>query len=1293
MDKDEEFDPQVLEDEIDDFWISEGIDEESNDSREGSEKFYVPRPPIPAKDGLNWDELYSSIVYDVWTRYKSMQPLYVRNGLGFDPLNSRIEKLSMRDQDVSCLKGLPDEEISEIFSEMKDRSIEFIEDTTEQLHNLGLWMPSEFDYKTTSREFVDSVWWSFKELIDKKLLVKKKKPVNWCPNCRMSPSVSEIYIKQEMREHIFLKIPLASGKRRYFLLEVDDIWMLPSSLNIAVNPDLKYAVVKLYPEEGDSDQLVMLEKNVESIIGESDIDEYEIVNTISGKKLEGLSFRYPLEDKIPEKSEIKGEDEREVILTEKVDDHGTGCVFLVPEYKDDHWEIAKEKDLRTYNPILKNGYFDGGPRKNKYSGISASESESVIIDDLKSKDLLFAKKKINKKVELCDVCKSRLIRYPIRGWFFEISQIEEKFQEILEEIDILPSEDHIEAKDWLVSRDNNMWGIPLPRWECSACGTTFISPDLVKLSEISDYEVNKDITPDTIMQSDVDCPECGNEMVWEKKIFDPLFLHACSPWAQLSYPNREEGYESWWPGKIFLGRKFDDIDLFTANLSLSLALFDEPSFEKINFLGSVWSEIEYKNVENLVSKNGYDSLRLYLLSDGPLWNQRKITRSDLNFPHQVPRVAWKLNRFFEEHIDDLEIDLDDISSSSLEERGKPEDRWILSKLESAKKEIVDNFERGRFDLAVESLEELILGDIAQSYIKRCRVRLDSEDEEERYLVMRTLYLVLDTISRLLSPVSPFTAEHIYQSLDEEKKSVFMTDWPKSYEGYLDKELEMMMDDAKDIIDEIMDLKNRHELPEKWPLHKIVYKAKNQRGMDVAQRFADFIRDKAIVRNVEILGPEEIWGGAIFNAEPNREVIADSYKHWVRKIETLLKQKSSEKIKAGIEKGGFEIGLEGHIIEIDPDMVSFEREMPEGFQEILLNDQEIFVDLEVTEEIWEEEMVKEIVLRLKSMRKDLNLDDEDEIEVYIDAGRDVIDTIKDNRGAVKKETRAKMVKLERVEMDKAQYILEWEVNGEIVEMGINPFYRKKMINYYSNIPGLDMETAESIYDSGYNTIDSIRDVKASKLSKIEGIEEKLAKDIIQYVEESEIEEVSQEKKAESEESVAEEYEEEKEEKTGEEEEILKELPEGVSKSSTYLIEEKTSDRSFRLLKDILKTGETGLCVTRDYPEKVKKKYDLEDIEMIWLSNVDREDVIRPKSLEKLSLALENFLARTGGVILLKGMEYLITNNDFRTVLNLVQSIKDQVAVNESILLIPVNPAIIEKYQMDQISGVVDSTLED
>jgi len=1283
MDDDHLFDPQKLENEIGKFWSSKGTYRKIDESREGSEKFYLARPPISTKDYLNWDELYMSIVYDVWSRFKTMQHLHVRTGIGLEPLNARIERLSTEEQGISYFKALPDERTLEILSEMEDVSTEFIESTYDELHKLGLWMPSEFDYVTTSGEFIDSIWWSFKELMDEGLLVKKKKPVKWCPNCRISPSVSEISVKEENREKIFVKVPLASGKNRFFLLEVEEIWMLPAGLTIAVNPKFRYAVVSIDAGEDISEQLVMLEKNLDAIMDETDIDEYEVLNTIVGEELEDLPFKYPLGDKILKKGELNEETQR-VILTEKVSDDGTGFEFLFPEYKEDHWQIAEEKELDSYNPILKNGYFDGGPRQNKYSGLSTSESESVIVDDLKTKDLLFAKKKIDKKVEMCDTCRSRLIRYPIRGWFFETSHIEERLSEELEELEVLPSADHISSKDWLLSRDN-LWGVPLPRWECHECGNIFIPSERDDLSEISNYEISDDITPDTIINTEVECLECGEEMKFEKKILDPLFIHACSPWAQLGYPNQEEGYESWWPSKVFFGKKSNDEDLISANLSLSLVLFDGPSSESSIFLGPVSSEIEYQNVENLISKNGYDSLRLYLLSGEALWDPRKVTKSDLEFSHQVPRVAWNLIKFFEENIDDLEIGLDEISSSSFKENMKPEDSWILSELENVKEKIEDHYDQGRFDLAVKSSEEFILKDVAQSYIKRCRTRLEGGGEEEKLFVMKTLHRVLDSISKLLSPVAPFTAENIYQSLNGRKQSVFLEDWPERDESYTDQALESMMDDASNIVDEIMDMKRRSELPEKWPLRKIVYKAKNERGLDLAEKFAEFIKDKAIVKKIEVLAPDEEWEEAIFKAEPNKEVIADSYKRWVKKIETILKQKSSEKIKEGIEKGGFEIGLEGRIIEIDPDMISLKREIPEGFQEVSLEDQEIFVDLEVTEEIWDEQIFKEIVLRLKSMRKDLEMSEEDEIEVYLDSEKDVMEAVEKNRSRFDEEVGTRVIRMDEVDMEEARYVLEWDINGIIVEIGIKPLYRSKMIDYYSSISGITKNTAELLYESGYTNLDSVRDVKPSQLSKVKGIGSKLAENILHFVEKNEMEEMVGVKKEKEEEIV--------ESGGKKEEEALKELPEGISKSSTYLIEEETSDRSFKLLKRILKTGEEGLCVTRDYPEKVKKEYSLEDIEVIWLSNVDREDVIRPKSLEKLSLALENFLARTGGVILLNGLEYVITNNDFRTVLNLIQSIKDQVAINESIMLIPINPSIMEKYQMDQLSGVVDNTLED
>ena len=120
---------------------------------------------------------------------------------------------------------------------------------------------------------------------------------------------------------------------------------------------------------------------------------------------------------------------------------------------------------------------------------------------------------------------------------------------------------------------------------------------------------------------------------------------------------------------------------------------------------------------------------------------------------------------------------------------------------------------------------------------------------------------------------------------------------------------------------------------------------------------------------------------------------------------------------------------------------------------------------------------------------------------------------------------------------------------------------------------------------------------------------------------------------------------------------------------------------------------GFCVTRTFPEKIRERYQLGETPILWLSNVAKEDAVRPKDLEKLSLSLEEFLSSQGGIVLLDGIEYLITNNNFITVLKLIQSLRDQVAINRSIMLLSVNPSTMDDYQINLLRREVDSVISD
>jgi RNA polymerase subunit RPABC4/transcription elongation factor Spt4 len=148
------------------------------------------------------------------------------------------------------------------------------------------------------------------------------------------------------------------------------------------------------------------------------------------------------------------------------------------------------------------------------------------------------------------------------------------------------------------------------------------------------------------------------------------------------------------------------------------------------------------------------------------------------------------------------------------------------------------------------------------------------------------------------------------------------------------------------------------------------------------------------------------------------------------------------------------------------------------------------------------------------------------------------------------------------------------------------------------------------------------------------------------------------------------------------------PGALGESSTYLVEEEQPREVYRLFGDAIAKGRHGLCVSRLYPQKLRERFPGADLTILWLSNVGKEDAIRPKDLEKLSLAVEQFLAREPGVVLLDGIEYLVTNNNFLTVLRLVQALRDQVAINRGILLLSVSPSALEGHQLTLLEREVD-----
>jgi len=239
-------------------------------------------------------------------------------------------------------------------------------------------------------------------------------------------------------------------------------------------------------------------------------------------------------------------------------------------------------------------------------------------------------------------------------------------------------------------------------------------------------------------------------------------------------------------------------------------------------------------------------------------------------------------------------------------------------------------------------------------------------------------------------------------------------------------------------------------------------------------------------------------------------------------------------------------------------------------------------------------------------------------------------------------------------------------------------------------------AEMLYDAGFDAIEKLMTANVEELRKVKGIGAKTAQKIVEYAESGGFTKNIPCPSCSSQippfaitcpscgKMVLDEGEGESEEEAPKPAKVKVQL----EPSFAYLIKEEKSERAYALFEQALASGRKGICVTRDYPQKVKSKHNIGDTPVYWLSNIGKENALRPKDLEKLSFSMETFLSSQGGVILLDGLEYLITNNSFLTVLRFIQSLRDQVAINRSILLIAMNPSTLEEHELNLLEKEVD-----
>ncbi len=1411
----EVYDPNVVETGVKRYWSKRDISRiVLTDKRVGGSKHHIIHTPHLLEDTFSLVDIYPKLLYDVWYRFQFMNGHNIRAIYGYDTYSLSVEQKALSSMGLSSFHQVGDDSMDDFVRKCQAIALEDKELVEREYSNLAfLYDPKKF-YSSYPSTFIDSCWWAIKNLYERGFLEKRNQMVPWCSTCNIPLSKLERSKHNRIINEYVLKFSTKRGVGRNFLVQIKEPWKLLGLRALLVHPDKEYCVVDY--RQGDQEmKSVLLKDSVSMVMGEAGIPEYKVVNSFPGNSLEGMDFIHPVFESSP------FEDAREhiykVIASDDVPDTLTGIFPLIPGPDQVGREINEKRGFTEQEMLTEDGRIADLKHLSDFSGLSTKETDDEIVVQMRNEGRVFSHSKDITPVNRCSYCKTPFTYREDEQWFIKYHQLNVKSNILLDSVDKYPKNmgtskhgNWISGADDMIITRRDGWGMPFPRWFCK-CGQEFIPEtveELVSTASGVKQEANIMSVLKGLRKLPLKCPECNGNMEWEGRMLNSLALAAMSPWAQMGYPRKH--VEGWWPGDIMFGSVKDVDGIFSTHLAIAADLFDTPPVER--WVGHGEAHLVYHELDELVESTGKDPFRLGLVMDRPVWEDMMITSDAFVRARRILRVFWNLHTLFLKESKKRDFNPEETHLELLREYMCVEDKWIISRLENMNKDTKNAYMMMRFDDVVGHLEKFVSTDLAQWYIELARNRLNEGSQRDVLSVLKVLHESLMTVSKIMAPITPHISEQVYLDLEGKEPSILLCRWPTTNRLFIDEFIEEEMDEVRRMVEGILVGKRREQIPEKWPLKRIVVDADDGVIMAIVEKYGTIIKTKARVEKLEIVPPSEEWDEMLLEVQPNYNAIGKAYRQWVSRIALMLEKRPAKEIKLGIDKGEYRLGIEGGMVEIQPNMVSFERELPIGFSEVRTKHGGIYLDREIDPNIWFKQIAREIMLRLKLMRVDLGMDAEDEVEVYIDSSEDVVRAVETHLNWLKNEVRAREIHYGNEHIEDAEYLVEWnvagqvvdllqvygitsqrhqwEVTGQTIDIGVTPLYKTRMIELYQSIPAMSRELGERLYDAGYTNMRILGKATAAEISSVDGFKRSLARRIVQVVKErgkefeariegklSQAEEFVEEEKRKKRllntlqrvegigparaesiynmgfkeftdfididldeltklshikrenaqeivDLVKEEYglkdEEHEDEEFDEDastdgsvcpecEAILQTdardcyvcgtvfasedkgdvtLPKGLQKGNSYLMIDADYDEIMGLFKKLLKTGQDGLLITRQYPKKLITKYELDDVSVTWLSNVDRENSISPKNLEKFSLNIEQFLAEKSGIIILDGLDYLISNNDFRNILNLVQSLKDQVSINDALIIFTVNKKILGEGQMDMLRSELE-----
>lgn len=984
-------------------WKEENILEKTIENRKDNETWVFYDGPIYANAKPGIHHVLAKTIKDSFCKYKTMKGYKVLRKIGLDTHGLPIEVNVEKKLGFKTKADIEKFGIENFCRECNNATALNIDEVNLLTDNMGQFIDSKHPYVTCSNEFIESEWWLIKEIDKKGLIYYGNKVLPYCPRCGTELSANEVGQGYQEDSVNTVIVPFKiKDSDTYFLVWTTTPWTLMANVALCVNPDLEYVKVSSMGYK-----FIVAKSLANKVLG----DDFEVLETYKGTDLVGTNY-----EQLMPFAEVEGKCFEVVADSYVTSEDGTGIVHIAPAYGEDDNRVCKENGIGFVNPVGKDGCYTTGPWKGTL--VTDKDLEIEIIKWLKENDKLFKKIKLTHDYPHCWRCHSPLIYYSKPAWYIRTTEYKDKILEANKTVSWHP--DYVGTKrfnnwlenmvDWGISR-NRYWGCPMPIWICSSCGEKHVIGSIKELDDmkVGNIDVkNMELHRPYIDEVHIKCPKCNGVMNRVTDVMDVWFDSGAMPYAQFHYPfENKELFESQFPADFIAEGVDQTRGWFNSLICISTIVSGVSSFKNVvvndMVLDSNGKKMS-KSTGNIIDpikimeEYGADTVRWYMLYASPVWTPLKFDVEGLKEVHsKFFNPLRNSYNFFAIYANADKIT--DINTCRVEYKDREDiDKWLLSKYNKLIKEVTDSYDEYDLNKVVKLITDFTSIDLSNWYIRRNRDRFwDNLMTTSKKSVYMTTYEVLLGLSKLIAPIASYTAEEIYTNLTG-NTSVHLSDFPVCNEELIDLKLEEKMDLVRDLISIGRNVREESKIKVRQPISEILLDKKKEK---VIGELTSLIKEELNVK--EVIYTDDLSTYMNFMVKPNFKEVGKIFGKNIKEFSDKLLELSNEDINKLENNESIKMSIDNTTYDITKDMVDIRISSKDGFKAMVVGNNFVILNTVITKELENEGLARETISKVQQLRKTMNFDITDRINMYIDATEEYKENIKDYLDMIKDET--------------------------------------------------------------------------------------------------------------------------------------------------------------------------------------------------------------------------------------------------------------------------------------------------